>query len=151
MKDGLIQQLDTPSEIYNRPVNKYVADFIGSPSMNFLDGVLSNGVFTHEGRDIPMTGYAFTKEDASGPASFGIRPEHILTGDAVASAPVQFDATISIVEPLGADTLALTDLAGTKFWIRMDGEAAVKSGETIAVGFDPARGSLFDAQDETRI
>ncbi|MEM6387239.1 MAG: ABC transporter ATP-binding protein [Pseudomonadota bacterium] len=151
MKDGIIQQLAPPSEIYNRPVNKYVADFIGSPAMNFLSGRVENGNFSGKGVSFPMLGYSFVKGEFSGAASFGIRPEHIATGEAVAAMPVRLDVPVSVVEPLGADTLALTEVGGAKFWVRMDGEVAVKPGETLALGFDPSRGSLFDAMDETRL
>ncbi len=151
MKDGIIQQLAAPSEIYNRPVNRYVADFIGSPSMNFLEGVVQNGNFSGDGVAFPMSGYDFARPDFSGPASFGIRPEHVVTGEAVGTAPVQVDVTASVVDPLGADTLALTEVAGTPFWIRLEGEAAIKTGDSIEIGFDPARGSLFDMTDETRV
>ncbi|MCG6884780.1 MAG: ABC transporter ATP-binding protein [Silicimonas sp.] len=151
MKDGIIQQLAPPSEIYSRPVNKYVADFIGSPSMNFLDGSLEGGNFRCEDMSFSMEGYSFEQPGTSGPASFGIRPEHVATGDAVANVPVRLKAPIKVVEPLGADTLALSEVAGSPFWIRMEGEARVRSGDTLEIGFDPARGSLFDAGDETRI
>ncbi len=151
MKDGIIQQLAPPSEIYNRPVNKYVADFIGSPSMNFLEGTLENGSFSAGAVSFPMLGYALEREGVSGQASFGIRPEHIVTGEAVATAPVQLDVPVSVVEPLGADTLALASVADTPFWVRLEGEATLKAGDTLRIGFDPARGSLFDAVDETRL
>ncbi len=151
MKDGLIQQLAAPSEIYHRPVNKYVADFIGSPSMNFLDGFVQDGSFSGGAVSFPLVNYAFTRTDFTGAATFGIRPEHIVTGDAVATAPVQLSVPVSVVEPLGADTLALAELGGAPFWIRMEGEAGVRAGDTLSIGFDPARGSLFDAQDETRV
>ena len=151
MKGGRIQQLASPADIYSRPVNKYVADFIGSPAMNFIDGTLENGRFRGAGLDFAMEGYDFTRRDFSGKATFGIRPEHIATGEAVDSAPVRLDVPVSVVDPLGADTMALAELAGEKFWIRLEGEAAVRAGETIRVGFDPARGSLFSAADETRI
>ena len=151
MKDGLIQQLAPPSEIYNRPVNKYVADFIGSPSMNFLEGTLQNGSFSGQGLAFPMDGYDFLQPGFEGPVTFGIRPEHVITGPAVSSAPVQLEVPVSVVEPLGADTLALAEVGGTKFWIRMEGEAVLKSGETLSIGFDPSRGSLFDAVSEARL
>ena len=151
MKDGLIQQLAAPSEIYNRPVNKYVADFIGSPSMNFLDGTVQDGSFSGNGMAFPTTGYDFTRSGFSGRVTFGIRPEHVVTGDAVATAPVQLEVPVRVVEPHGADTLALTDVADTNFWIRMEGEATLQSGDTLSIGFDPSRGSLFDMMDETRV
>ena len=151
MKDGLIQQLDSPSEIYSRPRNKYVADFIGSPSMNFFEGVLESATFRAGDLSFAMDGYVYERDGFSGAASFGIRPEHIATGDAVAASAVQMDVPIKVVEPLGADTLALTDVAGTSFWVRMEGAANVKAGDSLRIGFDPARGSLFDAADELRI
>ncbi len=151
MKDGIIQQLASPSEIYHRPVNKYVADFIGSPSMNFLDGFVQDGNFGGTGVSFPLVGYDFTQQGFTGAASFGIRPEHIATGEAVGSSPVQLNVKVNVVEPLGADTLALTELSGVPFWIRMDGEAALRAGDTLQIGFDPALGSLFDAQNEKRI
>ncbi len=151
MKDGLIQQLAPPSEIYSRPVNKYVADFIGSPSMNFLEGSVQDGSFCGDGIAFPLTGYEFARPDFSGKASFGIRPEHVVTGAGVTEMPVQLDVPVEVVDPMGADTLALSEVAGTKFWIRMEGEAQLKAGETLTIGFDPSRGSVFDGMDETRV
>ena len=132
-------------------MNKYVADFIGSPSMNFLEGTLQNGSFSGQGLAFPMDGYDFLQPGFEGPATFGIRPEHVISGPAVSSAPVQLEVPVSVVEPLGADTLALAEVGGTKFWIRMEGEAVLKSGETLSIGFDPSRGSLFDAVSEARL
>lgn len=60
MKDGLIQQLDTPHGIYDKPVNKYVADFIGSPAMNFFEGNVDSGLFTAGDLKIDLKGYEFT-------------------------------------------------------------------------------------------
>ena len=151
MKGGLIQQLATPDEIYHRPVNKYVAQFIGSPSMNFMEGRLARDTFTVGEQSFNMGGYDFTNHGYDGPASFGIRPEHIATGEAVAASPVRGEMKVEVVEPLGADTLALGSYAGHRMWVRMDGQMKPKAGEMLPVGFDPARGSLFAADDETRI
>jgi multiple sugar transport system ATP-binding protein len=151
MKGGLIEQLDTPANIYNRPVNKYVADFIGSPSMNFLEGTLEGDTFSFGGHKIRMEGYAFSRPGFKGAVSFGIRPEHVQTGAAVVDAPFKADVTIEVVDPLGSDTLVLTSLAGAKFWIRLDGEATVKAGQTISIGLRPERASLFAQSDEVRI
>jgi len=151
MKDGLIQQLDNPTEIYNRPINKYVADFIGSPSMNFVQGTLKDGIFEAAGHNISMAGYEYNRPEYSGKSWFGIRPEHVISGDAVKDAPFTTNVFVQVVEPHGSDTLLLTEFAGEKFWIRMDGQVEIKAGTTITIGFHPNRGSLFDHQDEVRI
>ena len=152
MKGGKIMQLGTPDEIYNQPQNLYVADFIGSPSMNFFEGRLDAGTFKTDGLDLPMVGYAFAQPKAAdGNVTIGIRPEHIITGELVASAPVQANVTIDLVEPMGSDTLVYAQIAGKTCRIRMDGQARVKQGENLAIGFDPARASLFDTASEARL
>lgn len=148
MKDGLIQQLDSPQEIYNRPVNKYVADFIGSPSMNFFDGEVTNGQFVSGDLSIDLARYDFAEEIPNAAAWFGIRPEHILVND---EAPFSAKVRVDIVEPMGSDTLVWTKINGTPFRFRMDGQAAVSIGDDLSIGFDPARASLFDNTTELRL
>jgi multiple sugar transport system ATP-binding protein len=151
MRGGKIMQLGSPDEIYNRPQNKYVADFIGSPSMNFIEGNLSSGTFTCEGLSLPMDGYEANGQLSDGNAIIGIRPEHVITGELVAGAPVKTSAVVDIVEPMGSDTLVWVQLAGAPFRIRMDGQARVKPKETMELGIDPSRASLFDASSEERL
>jgi len=155
MKDGKIQQLSSPEEIYSNPVNKYVADFIGSPSMNFLEGVLDLSgapLVRAHGADIPLVGYNFaTEKPSAGDVVFGIRPEHIVTGEEAASAPVQFEVDVDLVEPLGSDTLVWSMLDDQRVHIRMGGKTRVKVGETLKIGFDPAMASIFDKATELRV
>ncbi|WP_299655792.1 ABC transporter ATP-binding protein [uncultured Tateyamaria sp.] len=151
MKSGIIQQLDTPTEIYNRPVNKYVAGFIGSPEINFFEGAVEDGAFVTGDTQFTLAGYAFQGDAANVPAWLGIRPEHIMSGDAARDLPVSAEVQIDIVEPMGSDTLAWASLAGVPIRIRMDGQAAVSTGDSILIGFDPARASLFDKTTELRI
>ena len=152
MKGGNIMQLGTPDEIYNAPQNLYVADFIGSPSMNFIEGDLKGGHFHVDGMDMPMTGYAFAApQTADRPAVIGIRPEHVLTGALVDSAPLQYTAQIDLVEPMGSDTLVYARLGKHILRVRMDGQARVKPGEDLRVGIDPSRASLFDKKSEVRL
>ncbi|MEP0520475.1 MAG: ABC transporter ATP-binding protein [Hyphomicrobiales bacterium] len=149
MKDGLIQQLDSPHEIYNRPVNKYVADFIGSPSMNFFEGNVTSGRFVSGNLDVDLAGYEFAEGgNASGPAWFGIRPEHIVVND---TAPFTMESDIEIVEPMGSDTLVWTTINDKPFRVRMDGQASVNVGDKMKIGFDPARASMFDKATEVRL
>ena len=150
MKGGMIQQLASPHEIYNSPVNKYVADFIGSPSMNFLDGSVTGGVFTSNGVDIPLDGYAFTGA-REGAAWMGMRPEHIVVGAASSASPFQAEVTAEIVEPMGSDTLVWSTLAGQPFRFRMDGQEPVSVGDKLPIGADPSRASLFLKDTEERM
>ncbi|MFK7857810.1 MAG: ABC transporter ATP-binding protein [Granulosicoccus sp.] len=151
MKGGSVQQLGSPDEIYNRPMNKYVADFIGSPSMNFIEGTLNNGVIQVGEHALPMDGYQFVHAHHVGDVWLGIRPEHIVTGDAVTNAAFQMSVEVEIVEPTGADTLVLATFAGTPFRVRMDGQARVRPGETLAIGINPAAASVFDSTSEQRL
>ena len=113
MRGGLIQQLDTPYNIYNNPVNKYVADFIGSPSMNFFEGVVDGGKFRTADVTIPLDGYEYAPGgETSGPAWLGFRPEHVSVGDAAAGDAFKAEVKVEIVEPMGSDTLVWTTLAG---------------------------------------
>ncbi|GGX65565.1 ABC transporter ATP-binding protein [Tateyamaria omphalii] len=151
MKGGIIQQLDTPTEIYNRPRNKYVAGFIGSPEINFFEGEVEQGTFATGGERFSLEGYAFQGAATAGAAWLGIRPEHIVSGGSAKDLPVTAEVTVDIVEPMGSDTLAWATLAGVPLRIRMDGQAAVSTGDRILIGFDPARASLFDKTTEERL
>ena len=152
MKGGKVMQLASPHEIYNRPRNLYVADFIGSPSMNFLPGALEGGDFVMNGIRVPMAGYDFAEGSRrEGEAIVGLRPEHISTGDALASAAVTTRVTVELVEPMGSDTLIYTTLAGETLHVRMDGQAVVGPGDEVEIGFQPDRASLFDPDSELRL
>ncbi|MFK7893452.1 MAG: ABC transporter ATP-binding protein [Granulosicoccus sp.] len=151
MKAGAIQQLGTPDDIYMRPVNKYVAGFIGSPSMNFLEGRLETGVVRVAELQFPVHAEQASPASATRDVWLGIRPEHVLTGAAAKDAPFTTDIEVEIVEPTGADTLVLSTLAGEPFRIRMDGQARVKPGDRITIGVNPATVSLFDKDTENRL
>ncbi|MGB1344890.1 MAG: ABC transporter ATP-binding protein [Amylibacter sp.] len=151
MKGGKIMQLGTPNEIYNHPKNLYVADFIGSPSMNFLNGDLKDTKFTNGSLELPMGSYQFIKKTNLKNVTIGIRPEHIITGELSKKAPVITNVTINLVEPMGSDTLVYANLSDVQIRIRMEGNAKVKIGDRLEIGIDPSRASLFDTQTEQRI
>ncbi len=153
MRGGIIQQLDSPKVIYSRPVNRYVAGFIGSPGMNFLLGEADVGdaAFRADGVAIPLAGYAFSEGAAGGRAEFGVRPEHIAVGDQAAAMPFQADVDVEIVEPMGSDTLVWSKLAGQNLAFRVESDRPVETGQRVRIGFDPARASLFDAQSGDRL
>jgi multiple sugar transport system ATP-binding protein len=151
MKGGTIQQFAAPYDIYNRPMNKYVAGFIGSPEMTFLKGQVDGDAFETGGVRIPISGYPFAGARTEGAAWFGIRPEHVETGEAARTLPFQQEAVVDIVEPMGSDTLVWTKVGGHDLRIRMDGQAKVRDGDKLWIGIDAARAHLFDASSEMRL
>ncbi|WP_371170726.1 ABC transporter ATP-binding protein [Aliiroseovarius sp. 2305UL8-7] len=152
MKGGKIMQLGSPDEIYNRPQNIYVAGFIGSPAMNMIEGTLDAGRFVADGLSLPLDGYAFQDAPRDGSSVvIGMRPEHILTEDAVDSAASQAEIEVQLVEKLGSDTLVHASMGTHPMRIRMDGLSGVKQGDRLRIGFDTSRASLFDMKTETRL
>jgi multiple sugar transport system ATP-binding protein len=152
MRGGRVLQLATPDEIYNRPANRYVADFIGSPSMNFVEGAWQGGAFRAEGLTLPLAGAQLSAPQvADRPATLGIRPEHVATGRMAEHAPWRGEVVVDLVEPMGSDTLVWAKLAGQPFRVRMDGQAQVAPGDRVAIGLDPARASVFDQKTEERL
>ena len=150
MKDGVIQQLASPDEIYNRPANLYVADFIGSPSMNLIKGEVAGGVFRTEGLAVDLADYAFSAP-FEGPAWFGIRPEHVALGDAAAASDARLEVRAEVVDPLGSDTLVLTRVAGSRFWLRTSGQSRIRAGDRLMIGLSARNASLFGVGDESRL
>ena len=162
LKDGELQQVGTPKEIYNKPANLFVADFMGSPSMNLMDArvVTANGrrglSLKREGGDdlvlnLPeaMAGI----EDGRG-VILGIRPEAItdLDGaDRKSRAVETVECPVEIVEVAGADTFVVTHLAGKEVTARMRADADVKPGETVPFAFDLEKAALFDPQKGVRL
>jgi multiple sugar transport system ATP-binding protein len=153
MKNGVIQQLADPHTIYNKPVNLYVAGFIGSPQMNMFEGTLDGNTFTtNDGTVVPVSTYAFvTPASGSSKAVLGIRPEHIIIGEEGAKLPFSKEVEIEIVEPMGSDTLAWTSIAGQAVTFRADSDVELKVGQKLIVGFDPGRGSIFSSETTNRL
>jgi len=146
MQGGVIQQLASPAEIYHRPVNRFVAGFIGAPAMNFLEGRLDlthGPVFVAGNQRLDLGRYPFAAPPAEGPATLGFRPEHVALA-AAPGAPV-LPATVSVVEPMGADAVIWAEHDGWPFSIRIMSEVTAAPGDTLAVGLDIARASLFGA------
>jgi multiple sugar transport system ATP-binding protein len=158
MKSGVIQQLDQPQEIYNRPANRFIAGFIGSPAMSFLKGAVESdhGVpgFTIGSHRLPLGSYRFSGAPAKGPAVLGIRPEHVsLGGNGSTGSHPRYHCCrgrVHLVEPTGADTILWTDVAGQSLTIRVDSENAAAAGQEISFTLDLSRASLFDGETGNR-
>jgi multiple sugar transport system ATP-binding protein len=155
MRGGIIQQLDAPQAIYNRPVNRFVAGFIGSPGMNFMEGALeSDGgrpVFRAGDLAVDMSRYVFEAGAPAGrKAVLGVRPENVASNSGEGW-PFERRVRVEVVEPMGADTLAWTRLGGADFAFKVSSERAPAVGDEVSIGFDPMRASLFDAASDMRI
>jgi multiple sugar transport system ATP-binding protein len=152
MKDQKIQQLGSPLEIYYRPANRFVAGFVGSPRMNFVDGRIEQGgdgpAFAVGERRLPLAGYEFgTRPEPGRPVTLGIRPEHI----AIDGTGNWDGFTVEMVEPLGADSLIWCTDGGLSLEVRASGERAIRPGASTALGIDPRRISVFAAESGARL
>jgi len=141
MKHGLIEQLGTPREIYDRPVSLFVADFIGSPPMNFLDfhGNLRRGSSTVRLGEGEVSVPQIHEDMEDRELILGVRPEDVRFGETGALRGEVFGA-----EYLGTTQIVtLTTLHGT-LRARLPAEVSLRRGERVALGFRPEKLSLFD-------
>jgi multiple sugar transport system ATP-binding protein len=146
MRDGEVEQIGTPLQLYDSPVNRFVAGFIGSPSMNFLPGVVGNGqVVLEGGAALPLPAGSRGKEGQA--VLYGTRPEHIdlVQGeDGIAT-------EVIVVEPTGADTQIFTRIAGVEVTSIFRERHEFRPGAPIRLRPDAARAHLFDAQSGKRL
>jgi multiple sugar transport system ATP-binding protein len=154
MHGGVIQQLATPKEIYRRPVNRFVAGFVGSPSMSFVSGTIASGggeLVLSDGQRVGLAGYQFIDAPGEGRrATLGVRPEQIEVRPA-ADGAAGVKLAISVVEPMGADTLVWGTVGNETVSVRVDPDTTFHVGETADVSFQPAAASLFDAESGARL
>lgn len=140
MKDGSIQQVGTPAEVFHKPANVFVAQFIGAPSMNMLEAVYSGGQITAAERRIAT---ALSLPDGAA-LTLGIRPDDLRVSDE----PALFEGTVSVLEPLGAETLAHIDIGGRDVIARADGRTPPPVGARVHLAADPANMHFFAPSGE---
>lgn len=139
MKDGHIQQVGTPGEVYHSPATAFVAQFIGAPSMNMLAGILSDsGVILASGQIIGTR----QRSSASRKVMLGLRPDDLVPVDPD-SALVQ--GTVTLREPLGAETLIYIDNHGQEIIAKADGRNPPELGARVVLGAELANLHVFDA------
>src|SRR5207253_1601952 len=146
MNGGKIMQVATPLEAYDKPANRFVAGFIGTPPMNFFDGELRDGAVRLSG-DIQLRPPRPLPSEAGKRIVFGIRPEHI----AVANGKAQMAAVpsvIEVVEPLGHDVVATARCAAGTFQMSAEIHAGLKPQQQIDLWFDLSRAYIFDKETE---
>jgi multiple sugar transport system ATP-binding protein len=158
MKDGLIQQVGRPKDIYDNPDNIFVGGFIGSPSMNFISGTLVDGYFRFEGADeylikVPAGKLKAVEKFNNKEIILGIRPEDIHDEPVfVESADdAQFDAIIDYAELMGAETFLYSKVGGQDFIARVDSRTDVSNGSTLKMALDMNKVHFFDPESELRL
>jgi len=149
MHDGQVEQVGTPLEVYNRPVNRFVAGFIGSPAMNLIGGRMRrrNGsawVEADDGTSLPAP-EAASAEDGR-PVQWGIRPERL---ELVADGGLAL--RVGVVEPTGAATQVFGEIAGARVCTVLDQQLVVRAGDTLQVRPRPMSTHLFDAESGTAL
>jgi multiple sugar transport system ATP-binding protein len=144
MHDGRIEQIGAPLELYDRPDNLFVAQFIGSPAMNVVNGTLrrSNGSAFVEAEggtrwSLPVGGFGSDGQ----PVALGVRPEHLtLSSPADAAVPGE----IVVVEPTGAETELLVQVGTAQVTLVTSGRPVVNPGERVGLAVEPGMAHLFD-------
>ncbi|MDO4618470.1 MAG: sn-glycerol-3-phosphate ABC transporter ATP-binding protein UgpC [Clostridia bacterium] len=155
MKDGIIQQIDSPSNLYQKPVNVFVAGFIGSPQMNFMDAVVDKKqdgtylVFGEEAVKVPGQKASLLNDYVGKEVVFGIRPEDLYEegqgGDAVVS------ATVEVTEMMGAETYLYLKVADKAFTARVGQDSKAEAGDMVKVSIDTNKIHVFDKETELAI
>jgi len=142
INNGVIEQLATPIEIYNNPKSLFVAGFIGSPQMNFIDGELKNNTLSAEGFEIKNV-----KSDFNGDITLGIRPEHLSQSD-----NGLINLNVDLVEQLGSDNLVYGQLKDKKdFCYRCPGNITIKKGDKLSLKIDNENYFVFDKSSGKRV
>jgi len=142
INNGVIEQLATPIEIYDNPKSLFVAGFIGSPQMNFIDGELKNNTLSAEGFEIKNV-----KSDFNGDITLGIRPEHLSQSD-----NGLINLNVDLVEQLGSDNLVYGQLKDKKdFCYRCPGNITIKKGDKLSLKIDNENYFVFDKSSGKRV
>ena len=170
MRDGRIQQVDTPQALYRDPVNLFVASFIGSPAMNLVEATLTADAVEFAGQRIPVP--PAHRPERTGKVVLGIRPEGFEDAALADPALPQLEVEVAVVEELGADThviypvaapaIALEDVRrteeelliageGTAFTARVDPGTSARAGAPLRLAVDPAGFHYFDVETGARL
>jgi multiple sugar transport system ATP-binding protein len=157
MKDGVIQQVGTPKEVYEKPENIFVGGFIGFPAMNFLKGRLEDGKFiignvtigVPEGKMKVLREQGYVGKEVI----LGIRPEdfHDEPVFIEASQNTKITANVEVAELLGAETMVYSQIDGQEIVARIDARTEIKPGHQLDLALDMNKAHFFDIETEKRI
>jgi multiple sugar transport system ATP-binding protein len=137
MKKGRLQQFDTPLNIYNRPANRFVAEFVGNPSMNFLDGRVERGFFVSDSVRLPVD-----RQDS--PVTLGIRPEHVhvLTQPQEGAIP----ASVYVTELMGNETFVFVSVGSHRLIARAAADFRAEVEDTVWLRLQTEKAHLFEKE-----
>ncbi len=161
MKDGIVQQVDNPQNLYNHPSNKFVAGFIGSPQMNMISARVAEAggeiLLEFEDNRFALEG-ARAKALRDGgyvgkTVTLGIRPEHIYDARTTENRPglLHFQTQVRVYEMLGANALVYFDMGQAGWVASVDATVQQKSGDVISLALDTAKVHVFDSESEMAI
>jgi multiple sugar transport system ATP-binding protein len=157
MKDGMVQQVGEPLELYNHPANKFVAGFIGSPSMNFAPVTVTeaNGSLIAESSGLriklPDETAGRLREHIGREILLGVRPEDLFVADTADSDHSCFDAVIEVVEQLGSEILLDMKVGDEVMVASVEPGVRVKVRDKLRIAMRPSRLHVFDAKTEAAI
>jgi multiple sugar transport system ATP-binding protein len=157
MKDGLIQQCDSPQVVYDAPVNRFVAGFIGSPPMNFMEATVER-----DGSGLWLMGSGFRvladSEDhalletyVARPVTMGIRPSDISDTEASACRNEAVSTIVQVIEPMGDHTVLYLSLGGQRLVASVSGSTRAQEGQPLQVWWDMSQVHYFDPVTEARL
>ena len=141
MDQGVVQQVDTPLNLYNRPANRFVASFIGSPAMNLLPGRIQDGTFTAGNWQL-----AVGEGPSEGAATLGIRPEDLLPGRQ--QGPLLGTVTMDVVEQMGHETMVYFRLADRRCVARLPATDDYRPGDELELSIRPYSWHLFASDQQ---
>ncbi len=148
MKDGVIQQIGRPIELYRKPVNRFVAGFIGSPAMNFLKGTVEEGEVRGEGFQVPVEPLDVAGVTQGQEVILGLRPEAVrVDGTGVGT----LEGRVEVREPLGAEAFVYLSVGEQQVVGRFAPDYEAREGDTIVFSVDPAACHVFDPRTESAL
>ena len=145
LKDGISEQIGTPMELYDKPKTQFVAGFIGSPAMNFIDATLSSNHDEIQFQDTKLS-LKETLNSQTSNITFGFRPEHVTLAENGA-----MSLQVELVEHLGAESIIHAKLDDTPITLRLNGHIEAKSGDTLKADIDADRYHFFDSTSGLRL
>ena len=155
MKDGYVQQIGTPIEVFNHPVNKFVAGFIGSPSMNFFNVTFKDGVATFsDGHKLAIPEDLTRGKQIPEKVILGLRPENIHNASGshgVENPEANFDVNVKLAELLGNEYYIHTDFGGIDMVARFPSDHHIDSGDVVTVNLNPRRVHLFNPETKEEV
>jgi multiple sugar transport system ATP-binding protein len=147
MRDGRIIQCDTPARVYDAPANRFVGSFIGSPPMNFLEGILRSGpdgrAIEVQGVRVPLASGTASAATSGARVHLGIRPEHIAIG--LTPAPGTLSGRVVVLEPVGSQTLVTVRTGDDLVKVTTPVDFHADAGREVWLRFDPGRIRVMDA------